>query len=464
MTPRRRALLVIAAALVLAVLSSAPALATAGGGSSGFGGGGGGGGGGRGAGIYILFQILIRIAIIGHGLGALVIIAAILLYLGYTNFAPQARGAWSDRRRRGRAGRRQIKKRQRRVELAAAEAAEEDPAFAPDAVRTSAADLFMAVQKAWSAEDHATLQRLVGPRLLSEWERRLEDFRSKGWHNQVEVLDPPTVEYVGLARRANGGGDQVVVRIEARMRDYVNDAGGHRVPRPGRLRDTITLREFWTLRRREGSWQLDSIEQGAEGWHRIQEQLVATSWSDEQALRDESLVEGATADAVPEGVNLAELADLSYTGDARAAALDLSLADGRFAPDVLEVSARRAVSAWAEAIDGDDQRMRALATPAAVRTLLHPGDPSATTRLVVRGPEIEQIQITGFDPAAAPPRMTVEVAIKGRRYIEDRATTAVVSGDPSRSTSFREHWTFALAGDDAEPWRIVAVDTPVSTR
>jgi predicted lipid-binding transport protein (Tim44 family) len=461
MTPRRRALLIVAAALVLAVLSSAPALAAAGGGSSGFGGG---GGHGRGAGIYILFQILIRVAIIGHGLGALVIIALVLLYLGYTNFAPQARGAWSDRRRRGRAGRRQIKQRERRVELAAAEAAQEDPAFAPEAVRESAADLFMAVQKAWTAEDHASLQRLVGPRLLSEWERRLDDFRRKGWHNQVEVIDAPKVEYVGLARRANGAGDQVVVRIEARMRDYVHDAGGHRVARPGRFGDTLTLREFWTLHRRDTGWRLESIEQGAEGWHRVQEQLVATSWSDEQALRDESLVEGAVADAVPDGVNVAELADLSYTGDARAAALDLSLADGRFAPDVLEVSARRAVSAWAQAIDGDDRPLRALATPAAVRQLLHPGDPSAATRLVVRGPEIEQIQITGFDPAAVPPRMTVEVAIKGRRYIEDRATTAVVNGDPSRSTSFREHWTFALAGDDTRPWRIVTVDAPVSTR
>ena len=460
MTPRRRALLVVALASVLAVLGSAPALAAAGGGSSGFGGG----GHGRGAAFYILFQILIRVAIFGHGLGVLVIIALVLLYLGYTNFAPQARGAWSDRRRRGRAGRRQIKQRERKVELAAAEAAEDDPAFAPEAVRESAAELFVAVQKAWTAEDHATLQRLVGSRLLSEWERRLDDFRRKGWHNQVEVIDAPKVEYVGLARRANGAGDQVVVRIEARMRDYVHDAGGHRVARPGRFGETLTLREFWTLHRRDTGWQLESIEQGAEGWHRVQEQLVATSWSDEQALRDESLVEGAVADAVPDGVNVAELADLSYTGDARAAALDLSLADGRFAPDVLEVSARRAVSAWAQAIDGDDQPLRALATPAAVRELLHPGDPSAATRLVVRGPEIEQIQITGFDPAAAPPRMTVEVAIKGRRYIEDRASTAVLSGDPSRSTSFREHWTFALAGDGAQPWRIVAVDAPVSTR
>ena len=76
--------------------------------------------------------------------------------------------------------------------------------------------------------------------------------------------------------------------------------------------------------------------------------------ADEQAMRDEALVEGAVADAVPQGTNIAEVADLQFDGDAHAAALDLSLADGRFAPDVLEVAARRAVAAWAEAVDGDD--------------------------------------------------------------------------------------------------------------
>ena len=98
---------------------------------------------------------------------------------------------------------------------------------------------------------------------------------------------------------------------------------------------------------------------------------------------------------MPAGTKIAEVADLDFDGDARAAALDLSLADGRFAPDVLEVAARRAVTAWAEAVDGDDARLRAIATPQAARELLHPGDPSGRTRLVVRGPKVKQIRITG---------------------------------------------------------------------
>src|SRR6202012_3739007 len=107
-------------------------------------------------------------------------------------------------------------------------------------------------------------------------------------------------------------------------------------------------------------------------------------------------------------------------------ALDLSLPDGRFAPDVLEVTARRAATAWAEAVDGDDARLRSIAHGQAGRDLLHPGDPSERTRLVGRGPTVEKIRITGLDAGAQPPTMTIEVELHGRRYLEDRDTTRVL--------------------------------------
>jgi hypothetical protein len=174
-------------------------------------------------------------------------------------------------------------------------------------------------------------------------------------------------------------------------------------------------------------------------------------------MRDESMVEQAVADAVPEGTRISEVADLDYAGDARGAALDLSLADGRFAPDVLEITARRAARAWAEAVDGDDARLRSIAHGAAVRDLLHPGDPSENTRLVVRGPEVRRIRIVNLDAGAQPPTMTVEVELHGRRYIEDRDTTAILAGSQSRPTTFTEQWTFALDGDARQPWLLTAV-------
>jgi predicted lipid-binding transport protein (Tim44 family) len=466
MTRRKRTLL-IAAAVVLALLILAPeALAAAGGGSAGFGGGGGGGGeggggGGGGFGFFILIQILVRIAVLGHGLGALVLIALAIAYLVMTRVFPGATRAWSAQNSKGPAQRRRVAQRQRRVQAAAAEAAEDDAAFAADAVKVNATALFKQVQGAWDRGDRQALAKLVGPKLLTEWDRRLEDLDRRGWRNRVQIIGEPQVEYVGLNHKGNET-DTVTLRIEAKLHDYVEDRLGNHIKRAGHLSETVHLREFWTLgRNSHGRWMLVSIEQGAEGMHAIDDAIVATTWSDHTALRDEALIEGAVQDAVPETTRISEVADLNFQGDARAAALDLSLADGRFAPDVLEVAARRAVTAWAEAVDGDASRLRSIAHGQAVRDLLHPGDPSERTRLVVRGPVVKQIRITGLDAAAQPPTMNVEVEIEGRRYIEDRDTTAVLAGSPSHQTKFTEHWTFALDGDARQPWLLAVASSPV---
>lgn len=456
---RRRWVLILVAVTLVGLALAPEALAAAGGGSSGFGGGGGGGGGGHGSGfaLYLLLQLLFRIALLGHGLGALVLVALALLYFFFTRVVPHAKASSGS----GPRARRRTAKRARRVEIAAAVAAEEDPAFAPDAVKANATALFKQVQAAWSRSDRAALAKLVGPDLLTEWERRLDDLDRRGWDNHVELIGEPTVEYVGLSHRGDDG-DRVTVRIEAKLRDYVTDRYGNHLKRAGRLSETVRLREFWTLQHRDnGRWMLASIEQGAEGTHVLDENIIADALSDDKAMRDETLVEQAVADAVPEGTQISEVADLDYAGDARAAALDLSLADGRFAPDVLEVTARRAATAWAEAVDGDDARLRAVAHGQAVRDLLHPGDPSGRTRMVVRGPEVRRIRIVNLDAGAQPPAMTVEVELHGRRYIEDRDTTAVLAGSQSRETKFTEHWTFALDGDARQPWLIAGVGAPV---
>jgi predicted lipid-binding transport protein (Tim44 family) len=458
--PTRTTLLIAIAAALAVTLAAAPAaLARAGGGTAGFGGGGEGGGGGRGAGLYFLFQILIRIAILGHGLGLLILIGLAFLYFLITRAGPAYKAGSNE----GRRARRRTAQRERRVELAAAEAAEEDPAFAPETVRAAARTLYEDIQTAWDAGDTTRLSHLVAPDLMREWERRLNDFDRHGWRNRVKLIGDPKIEYVSLVNRGSNDQDRVVVRIEAKLRDYVEDRSGNHIRRAGRLSDTTRTREFWTLTKDSGNhWILQSIEQGAEGVHALDEQLIATPWSDEQGLRDESLVEGAVADAVPEGVRIASVADLDFVGDAHAAANDLSLADGRFAPDVLEVAARRAVAAWAGAVDGDDAQLRKIATPNAIQHLLHPGDPAQQTRLVVRGPRVIQIRINALDAGAEPPTMTVDVDLAGRRYIEDRATTAVVAGNPAKETTFTERWTFALNGDTEQPWRIQSVTAPAA--
>ena len=463
MSPRKRRILLIGLLVALVALIVVPvAFAAGGGGTAGFGGGdggGGGGGGGKGFFLYLIFRAIIDLILFTHGITRIIVIVAIVGAIAYIYFGPRIKRWRASQQEHGHADKRKTAKRERKVELAAAEASDEDPMFSPDNVRTAGARLFEEVQAAWTSEDRDKLRSIVAPELMAEWERRLDDFQRRGWHNHVEVVGEPTVTYVGLSRTGRDVEDRVVVKIEAKLKDYVEDSSGRHIKRSGHMTDTVRTREFWTLGKRAGHWVVISIEQGGEGEHALADKVVANEWSDDQALKDEAMTEQAVADAVPEGTSVAEVADLDFAGDARAAALDLSLADGRFAPDVLEIAARRAVQGWATAIDGDGKALRAVASPHATVAMLHP---SPDTRLVVRGPQIERIEITALDAAAHPPTMSIDVHIKGRRYVENRDTTEVISGSRSKEVEFSEHWTLALAGDESQPWRIVAVGEPVA--
>jgi predicted lipid-binding transport protein (Tim44 family) len=470
MSPRRRALLITAAALAfIAVLAveAAPALAAAGGGAAGFsggsGGGGFGGGGGGGAGkgfaIYLIFRVIIQIALLGHGKGLIVLVALALVWYLYTRFWPKMRAKAQSTAEHGRTRRRKTQKRERTVELAAAVASETNPVFDPDAVRSAAVTLFKDVQAAWDGDDRVRLRGLLTTRLAGEWERRLDEMERRGWRNHVEPLGEPEIEYVGL-RNTRYGVPTVTVRVEARLRDYVVDRNGRTIKRAGQFSQTTRLREYWTLENRDGHWVLASIEQGAEGSHQLDDTVVQADWADTGALRDEAMLEGAAEQAAPAGTNVADLINVDISTDARAAAADLSVADGRFAADVLEIAARRAVSAWAQAVDGSTAALSAIADPAAVEQLLYAGDPDHRTRLVVRGITVQTIGVVALEPSAAPPTMTIDVVINGRRYLQDRDTTAVLSGSSTRATTFTERWTLGLSEDPQQPWRIVAAATP----
>ncbi len=121
---------------------------------------------------------------------------------------------------------------------------------------------------------------------------------------------------------------------------------------------------------------------------------------------------------------------------------------------MLEAAARRAVAAWAEAVDGDDAALLEVATPEAVSELLYGGDASRKTRVVVRGPRVREIRIVAVDVSREPATMTIEVEVGGRRYVEDRDTAAVVSGIEGVGGSFSERWVLALAGGES-PWQLV---------
>ncbi|MDQ3947281.1 MAG: TIM44-like domain-containing protein [Actinomycetota bacterium] len=362
--------------------------------------------------------------------------------------------------------RKRLEERAREVELAAEEALTDDPAFAPEVVKEGAAQLHRDIVAAWNSGDRDALGKLIGPDLLVEWARRLDDFDRMGWRNTTEVLGEPQVDYVGLVNRSEEDEDRCTVRIEVPLRDVVLDRNGAMVTRndDANADGLVTLAEFWTLGKRPAEdgtarWTLVSIEQDAEGAHHLDAPIVASPWSDDR-LRDMAVTEQAVASAVADD-QVRGIADLDFDGDARTAALDMANIDGRFAPDVLEAAARRALGGWAEAVDGDDAALEAIATPDAVQALLHPGDPSRRSRLVVRGPKLRALRIVALDAATDPPTMTVEAEVAGRRYVEDRDTTTVVEGSKGREVVFTERWTMGLSGHDDTPWRIVDANASV---
>jgi Tim44-like domain len=218
-----RRLTLLTALVFVAVVDSAPA--QAGGGSSSFGGGGGGGGGGFGGGS-------------GGGTGGeggdgtavlwWIVIGLIVL------------AVFAIRRRRAR---KKLRVRAARVRTASAEAAEDDAHFAADTVERDARELFVQAQAAWDARDRARLAELVDADLLVEWNRRLDDFEAKGWHNRVSVKGEPVIQYVGLTNRADDAEDRAVVRIEARLSSYVQDRQGEKIMRKGESDELIELRE-----------------------------------------------------------------------------------------------------------------------------------------------------------------------------------------------------------------------------
>jgi predicted lipid-binding transport protein (Tim44 family) len=435
----RRSAWIVPLCVLLTLALADLALAQAGGGSSGFGGGGGGGFGGGGGGFSG-----------GGGSGGTGSPVVVLLFFGAFAVFLIYLAIHTMRYRR------KLRERDARVRTASAEAAEDDAYFGADYLVPYARSLFIEAQSAWDARDRERLAKVVGEDLMVEWSRRLDDFDARGWHNRVEVLDEPEIHYVGLVNREEDEEDRAVVRITARLRAYVIDRNGQRMMRKGAKSDQIALTEYWTLARRGDAWIVASIEQRAEGDHHLEGEIVPSPWSDMERLEDESLTELAVADGLPEGFTTSDLAELEFSGDAEARALDLSVADARFMPALLEAAARRAVSAWLEAVDGPDDALLEVASPAAVQALLYGGDASGRTRLVVRGARVRRIRIAALQVEREPATMTLVVEVGGRRYVEDRDTAAVLSGSKDSATTFTETWTLALDGPNAAPWRLVS--------
>ena len=109
---------------------------------------------------------------------------------------------------------------------------------------------------------------------MVEWERRLDDFDKKGWHNIVEVRTGPEVEYVGLVNREDDDGGPRHRPPRGRDARLRRRSGGAIINKDGASADIVSVAEYWTLARRGDRWIVVSIEQDAEGAHHLEAPLV----------------------------------------------------------------------------------------------------------------------------------------------------------------------------------------------
>src|ERR1700674_4660949 len=123
-----------------------------------------------------------------------------------------------------------------------------EPMFDPDAVHQQVADLFVEIQAAWTDRNRGRLHQLVGPDLMVEWERRLDDFDRRGWHNVVTIVEAPTVQYISLANRGEKELDRVVVFVEAVVSDFVQvEQSGMILTHDSGSTPRTRVGEYWTL-------------------------------------------------------------------------------------------------------------------------------------------------------------------------------------------------------------------------
>jgi predicted lipid-binding transport protein (Tim44 family) len=142
----------------------------------------------------------------------------------------------------------------------------DDPVFGREPVRSAAVSLYRAVHEALAAGDRWRLASICDDNLLAYLKGRLDTYERGGRRYRAEVLKGPRVDYVGIMDRPDEEDDWVCLRVRGSLRHYLEDPDGkrHSLPEiPGQKK--VEVDEYWTLRRRDGSWiaaGIDSFKAG----------------------------------------------------------------------------------------------------------------------------------------------------------------------------------------------------------
>jgi hypothetical protein len=214
------------------------------------------------------------------------------------------------------------------------------------------------------------------------------------------------------------------------------------------------LHAWWTLVADGDGWTIAQVEPDDRGSHYHRDRLPNAPRDDD--WRDEATIALAGADRAS-ATGVAQLGEADEP--VRVRLLDLSLLDGRYAPDAIVACVGEIVRAWEGATEREERaELERWSSEDALHQLCRP-TPNGMRR--VRNLELRGVRITALDTDGAAPRVAVEVHLHGLRWLASvHGAHTPISGNDLRDRSFTERWTLDLHPDGDAPWRVTDVAKP----
>jgi hypothetical protein len=208
---------------------------------------------------------------------------------------------------------------------------------------------------------------------------------------------------------------------------------------------------FWTLIRDDDRWIIELVEtSGADHYllDRLPDETV------DQQLQDEAAISTAVKDPLVT-VPVAELKDVDAATENQLR--DLSVVDGRYAPDAIVACVCEIARTWEAATTGNDKRsLESWSTPEAIAQLCRP-TPNGVRR--VRNIEVRRVRINALNTDRDPPTISVSASLHGQRWLATHKG-GTISGSPRHRRDFTEQWTLCLDSRPESPWQLIDVKDP----
>jgi len=138
----------------------------------------------------------------------------------------------------------------------------QDPALAPEALRTMAQSTFLKLQECWQTRDYTPVKELLMPALFAQQQGQVLGMVRNHEINRLEDLKVERVDLVHVRYTEKKEQREFTALVTATARDlYVDDRTGKFLRGDDKA---SRFQEFWTFQFMDGRWLLREIEQAGE--------------------------------------------------------------------------------------------------------------------------------------------------------------------------------------------------------